>query len=142
MTNDEVGRNDQIRMTKSATSQLKAFRHSGFGFLSSFVIRHSSFDDLCKPGSWSECLRKNEKGALPEPTHPRPLPGGEPAFVRGRTVPLPGGVRGGFIVPMRAKMASRLPMLGSNARQEFAFPCVMRGSRLCLFQKIILSSQA
>src|SRR5437660_274332 len=28
-------------MTKPAIAQLRAFRHSGFGFLSSFVIRHS-----------------------------------------------------------------------------------------------------
>src|SRR6266699_3597580 len=41
MTNDEVRRNDEIRMTKPATAQLRVFRHSGFGFLSSFVIRHS-----------------------------------------------------------------------------------------------------
>jgi len=35
-----------------------------------------------------------------EPTHPRPLPGGEQPFVRVRTVPLLGGVRGGCMVPM------------------------------------------
>src|SRR5205809_5225363 len=34
------------------------------------------------------------KEALHEPTHPRPLPGGEQAFVRGAKVPLLGGVRG------------------------------------------------
>src|SRR6266511_2137736 len=34
--------NDEIRMTKPATAQLRIFRHSGFGFLSSFVIRHST----------------------------------------------------------------------------------------------------
>src|SRR5438876_4349846 len=42
MTNDEIRRNDEIRMTKPATAQLRVFRHSGFGFLSSFVIRHST----------------------------------------------------------------------------------------------------
>src|SRR2546428_13519062 len=42
MTNDEIRRNDEIRMTKPATGQLRVFRHSGFGFLSSFVIRHST----------------------------------------------------------------------------------------------------
>src|SRR6266550_9377244 len=41
MTNDEIRRNDEIRVTKPATAQLSAFRHSSFGFLSSFVIRHS-----------------------------------------------------------------------------------------------------
>src|SRR5438093_12514740 len=40
---------------------------------------------------------------LHEPTHPRPLPGGEQAFVRGAKVPLLGGVRGGFLVPMHAQ---------------------------------------
>src|SRR5881409_290142 len=44
MTNDEIRSNDEIRMTKPAPNgQLQAFRHSGFGFLSSFVIRHLSF---------------------------------------------------------------------------------------------------
>src|SRR5206468_11269036 len=43
MTNDEIRRNDEIRMTKPATAQLRVFRHSGFGFHSSFVIGHSSF---------------------------------------------------------------------------------------------------
>src|SRR5438128_1463377 len=52
-------------------------------------------------------------------THPRPLPGGEQTVVRPAKVPLPrgeqtvvrpaevpllGGVRGGFIVPMRANI--------------------------------------
>ena len=44
MTNDQIRRNDQIRMTKPAPNgQLKALRRSGFGFLSSFVICHLSF---------------------------------------------------------------------------------------------------
>jgi hypothetical protein len=43
MTNDEIRKNDEIRMTKPATAQLEVFRHSVFGFLSSFVIRDSSF---------------------------------------------------------------------------------------------------
>src|SRR5881392_1099288 len=42
MTNDEIRRNDETRMTKPMTAQLRAFGHSGFGFLSSFVIRHST----------------------------------------------------------------------------------------------------
>src|SRR3989454_1995093 len=40
--------------------------------------------------------------ALHEPTHPRPLPGGEHAFL---SVPFLGGVRGGFMVPMRGRKA-------------------------------------
>jgi len=42
MTNDEIRRNDKIRMTKPANAALRVLRHSGFGFLSSFVIRHST----------------------------------------------------------------------------------------------------
>src|SRR5947199_6088634 len=41
--------------------------------------------------------------AFHEPTHPRPLPGGEQASVRVLSVPLLGGVRGGFMVPMHAR---------------------------------------
>ena len=40
---------------------------------------------------------------LREPTHPRPLPGGEQAFVRTVSVPLLGGVRGGFMVSMHSE---------------------------------------
>src|SRR5438876_10164611 len=39
MTNDEIRRNDEIRMTKPANAPLRVFRHSGFGFLLSFVIQ-------------------------------------------------------------------------------------------------------
>src|SRR5439155_558860 len=42
MTNDEIRRNEEIRRTKPAIAQLGAFGHSGFGFHSSFVIRHST----------------------------------------------------------------------------------------------------
>src|SRR5436309_3372937 len=38
-----------------------------------------------------------------EPTHPQPLPGGEQASVRLLSVPLLGGARGGFMVPMHAR---------------------------------------
>jgi hypothetical protein len=50
--------------------------------------------------------RKAER-ALHEPTHPRPLPGGEQAFVRVASVPLLGGVRGGFMIPRHAE--KRMP---------------------------------
>src|SRR5436190_4992820 len=43
MTNDEIRRNNEIRMTNPAIAHPSALRHSSFGFLSSFVIRHSSF---------------------------------------------------------------------------------------------------
>src|SRR5438094_1498123 len=48
-------------------------------------------------------LRPSLKLPFHEPTHPRPLPGGEQASVRVLSVPLPGGVRGGFMVPMHAQ---------------------------------------
>src|SRR2546425_12810631 len=44
MTNVQIRRNDEIRMTKPAIAQLRAFRHSSCGFLSPFVIRHSSLN--------------------------------------------------------------------------------------------------
>src|SRR5438093_8971988 len=48
-------------------------------------------------------LRPSLKLPFHEPTHPRPLPGGEQASVRVLSVPLPGGARGGFMVPMHAR---------------------------------------
>src|SRR5438034_7108601 len=54
------------------------------------------------------------KEALHGPTHPRPLPRGEQAFVRALSVPLLGGVRGGFMVPMRAKKRKELSMNNST----------------------------
>src|SRR5207249_10785275 len=45
MTNDEIRMNDEIRITKPATAQLRAIAHSGFGFVSSLVIGHWSFND-------------------------------------------------------------------------------------------------
>jgi len=45
MTNDEFRRNIELRMTNPAIAHLSALRHSGFGFLSSFVIRHSPVSD-------------------------------------------------------------------------------------------------
>src|SRR5437899_1736229 len=42
MTNDEIRRNDQIRMTKPATAELSNWT---FGLRISFVIGHSSFND-------------------------------------------------------------------------------------------------
>src|SRR6266702_3211949 len=43
---------------------------------------------------------RRRKEAFHEPTQPRPLPGGERAFVRAMSVPLLGGVRGGVMVPI------------------------------------------
>jgi hypothetical protein len=45
MTNDEIRRNTKIRITNPAIAHPNALRHSGFGFLSSFVICHLSFDN-------------------------------------------------------------------------------------------------
>src|SRR5438874_2740252 len=46
---------------------------------------------------------KKRMGARHEPTHARPLRGGEQALVRALSVPLLGGVRGGFMVPMHSE---------------------------------------
>ena len=46
MTNDETRRNDELPMIPER-AKYRALRHSRFGFLSSFVIRHSSFHCLC-----------------------------------------------------------------------------------------------
>ena len=53
MTNDKIRRNDQIRMTKPATAQVRATGNSGFGFLSSLVIQR-----LMPAGSESQCALK------------------------------------------------------------------------------------
>src|SRR6266511_312917 len=45
MTNDEIRTNTETRMTNPATVHQSALRHSSFGFLSSLVICHSSFDN-------------------------------------------------------------------------------------------------
>jgi len=60
MTNDEIRRNTEIRMTNPAIAPLRALRHSGFGFLSSLVIGHWSFNDLFETSSWSQFMRKNQ----------------------------------------------------------------------------------
>ena len=43
-----VRRSTEIRTTKSPITLRSVVRHSSFGFLSSFVIRHSLFDNLCE----------------------------------------------------------------------------------------------
>src|SRR5207249_1934223 len=68
MTNDEIRRNDQIRMTKPATAQLRAIGHSGFGFLWSLVIGHST--TFANPVHDPNACEKTRKGALQE----QPLP--------------------------------------------------------------------
>jgi len=46
-----------------------------FGLRISFVIRHSSFNDLCKWGSWSPMRSKKSVGALHQPSVARELAG-------------------------------------------------------------------
>src|SRR5437867_2604346 len=53
-TNDQIRRNTEIRMTKRLMALPNALGNSGFGFLLSFVIRHSSFSTLFEPGSWAQ----------------------------------------------------------------------------------------
>ena len=61
MTNDEIRRNDQTRMDE--TGDCTTQRIWTFELRISFVIRHSSFNDLCKSGSWSHVFEKT-KGRL------------------------------------------------------------------------------
>ena len=74
MTNDQIRRNDQIRMTKPATSQLRAFGHSGFGFHSSLVIRHWSFaiQRLMQIGFMAPMRAKKASGLSMNRTNPDP----------------------------------------------------------------------
>src|SRR5881397_1066379 len=66
----------------------------------------------------ANCHRSDR--SLHEPTHPRPLPGGEQASVRVLSVPLLGGVRGGFIVPMHAQ--KRMEALHEPQRRAGILP--------------------
>src|SRR5438046_6972166 len=87
MTNDEIRRNDEMRMTKPATAQRRVFRHSGFGFLSSFVIqglvqvrfmvpmrakkRKWAFNELLRAGRSAEFQLGAVPGKAPRPCGPR-----------------------------------------------------------------------
>src|SRR5262245_29507103 len=63
MTNDEIRRNTEIRRTNGIAHQ-SALWHSGFGFLSSLVIRHSSFHNRFMVSMRA----RKRKGAFHEPT--------------------------------------------------------------------------
>ena len=56
--NHEVRRNTEIRKTKRPIALLRVVRPSSFGFLSSFVIRHSSFNNLCETGRCSPIFER------------------------------------------------------------------------------------
>ena len=78
--------------------------------------RTAAVQDASAPAAaWSRFMvpmRDHQtKEAFHGPTHPRPLPGGEQAFVRVLFVPLLGGVRGGFMVPLHAQSDRRHSML-------------------------------
>src|SRR5205809_6108755 len=109
MTNDEIRKNDQIQMTKPATAQLRAIGHSGFGFLSSFVIQRLMQIRFIVP-------MRAEKASDPSVNRPTPGPSQEGSEPSSAPVPLLGGVRGGFMVPMRAKMASGLSMISQRGK--------------------------
>ncbi len=53
------------------------------------------------------------------PTHPQPLRGGEEDSGRATAVPLLGGVRGGFVVPIRDQKSSKLPIEHKISIQVF-----------------------
>src|SRR6266568_3455696 len=56
-------------------------------------------------------ITNRTKPPVHEATHPRPLPGGEHAFVGVLAVPLPGGVSGGFMVPLHGRKAAEAEAL-------------------------------
>src|SRR5258705_13893827 len=56
--NHEVRRNTEIRMTKPQLALLRVVRPSSFGLLSSFVIRHSSFNNLGETVSCSPIFER------------------------------------------------------------------------------------
>src|SRR2546426_4824207 len=62
MTNEETRRNDEILNDETSNRLTQSF--SIFGLRISFEIPHSSFNDLCVSGSWSQCMWKKRKGAL------------------------------------------------------------------------------
>src|SRR5438034_5446783 len=70
------------------------------------MTRSAGGSERAQPATNSAASRREQvtqlDGPFHEPTHPRPLPGGEQASVRVLSVPLLGGVRGGFMVPMHA----------------------------------------
>ena len=72
--------------------------------------------------SFSGRTNSTDDPALHEPTHPRHIPGGEQEFVRVRSVPLLGGVRGGFPPLMVAAQGqeNQEPKLNSLVLQAFA----------------------
>src|SRR5947208_13235284 len=57
---------------------------------------------------------RHRKQARNQTTHPRPLPGGELVFVRVLSVPLLGGVRGGFMALGYAQHRKEALHLGSG----------------------------
>src|SRR5438128_8329026 len=100
----------------------KEASHQPVGRASSRALASYSMHECCSPldgliertfkfsvvSTSSQCAQ-NERPLSMKPTHPRPLPGGEQASVRALSVPLLGGVRGGFMVPMHAQNERRLP---------------------------------
>src|SRR5438552_13257293 len=114
MTNDEIRRNDETRMTKPASAPLRVFRHSGFGFLSSFVV----IQRLVQVRFMVSMHAKKRKGALHEPrsaavpaascggvSPPARTPGGTPGALAGEDACATSA--GQFMIPMRARICVR-----------------------------------
>ena len=80
-------------------------------------------------------ITNRTKPPVHESTHPRPLPGGEHPFVGVLSVPLSGGVRGGFPVPLHGRKAAEAEALymsvtwfGLAALHALASGCGLCGS--------------
>src|SRR5438045_4513289 len=90
------------RKLQTPSSKSRSLHEPGLGAPASSPARRRRSQRL--PGRFMVPMHgRAAEGALHEPTHPRPLPGGEQEFVWVLLVPLLGGVRGGFMVPMHAQ---------------------------------------
>ena len=97
-----------------ALSDLVRGRKSGRGLPQSKTLARQR-PPRC--GSWSQCMRESERRLSMNRPTPDPSQEGSEAFVRVLSVPLLGGVRGGFMVPMHPGNEGRLSTIRRAERQ-------------------------
>ena len=93
MTNNQIRRNTEIRMTKPSIALLSALRHSIIGSLLAFVICHSSSITCANHVHRPQCMRKNGTSVplrlvgfvLRRPARPPPRMSGLSSRTRTRT---------------------------------------------------------
>jgi len=98
--------NGALSLPSPAQSGREGGRRPGEGELEFMVLRPA----------------RHRKQARNQTTHPRPLPGGELVFVRVLSVPLLGGVRGGFMVLSMRNTERRLSTLAPVTRFRRVVP--------------------